>query len=113
MGWEVLTLGLHAAGEAFDRGSFVQHPDLPGTWLERGRIGAADAALMDGAPGLGGHRALNTARFAAGSVLDRPGATRLRKPRVAPAPACRCALTPLRRTRRGWCCARVPTGSSP
>jgi urease accessory protein len=69
MGWDVLALGLPAAGAAFERGRFVQHLELPGTWLERGRIDAADHALLDGPIGLAGRRVLATLWFAAGSAL--------------------------------------------
>ena len=69
MGWDVLALGLPASGQAFDHGHFVQHLELPGVWLERGRIDAADAALMDGPAGLAGHRVLATLWFATGEPL--------------------------------------------
>jgi urease accessory protein len=62
----VLALGLPAAGEAFDRGSFLQHLELPGAWLDRGRLRAADALLLDGPLGLAGHRVLGTLWLAAG-----------------------------------------------
>jgi urease accessory protein len=69
MGWDVLALGLPAAGAAFERGSYQQHLELPGVWLERGRLDAADSALMDGALGLAGRRVLGTLWFAAGGAL--------------------------------------------
>ena len=69
MGWDLLALGLPAANEAFSSGSFQQHLELPGVWLERGHIDAADTALMDGALGLAGQRVLATAWFAAGQAL--------------------------------------------
>ena len=40
IGWDVLALGLPAAGQAFDKGRFLQHLELPGVWLERGAIDA-------------------------------------------------------------------------
>jgi len=70
MGWDVLALGLPASGQAFDHGHFVQHVEVPGVWLERGRIDAADAALMDGPLGLAGHRVLATLWFATGAPLN-------------------------------------------
>jgi urease accessory protein len=70
MGWDVLALGLPASGQAFDHGHFVQHVEVPGVWLERGRIDAADTALMDGPLGLAGHRVLATLWFATGEPLD-------------------------------------------
>ncbi len=68
MGWDVLALGLPAAGEAFDRGSFLQQIELPGLWLERGLLRGDDALLLDSPLGLGGQRVLGTLWFAAGSA---------------------------------------------
>ena len=42
IGWDVLALGLPAAGEPFEAGVFTQQLELPGCWLERGRIAASD-----------------------------------------------------------------------
>lgn len=70
LGWELLALGLPAAGEAFDRGSFLQHLELPGAWLDRGRLRAADTLLLDGPLGLAGHRVLGTLWLAAGRPWD-------------------------------------------
>jgi urease accessory protein len=69
MGWDLLALGLPASGEAFDAGCFVQHLELKGSWLERGRIDAADTTLLDGAPGFAGRRVLATLWFAAGRAI--------------------------------------------
>jgi urease accessory protein len=69
MGWDVLALGLPAAGEPFDQGRFQQHIEIPGVWLERGLIDAADRELLDGAPGLAGRCVLATLWFAAGASL--------------------------------------------
>jgi urease accessory protein len=69
MGWDVLALGLPASGQAFDHGHYVQHLEIPGVWLERGRIDAGDTALMDGPLGLAGHRVLATLWFATGEPL--------------------------------------------
>jgi urease accessory protein len=68
MGWDLLALGLPAAGEAFDRGSFLQHLELPGAWLERGLLRGDDTLLLDSPLGLGGQRVLATLWFAAGSA---------------------------------------------
>lgn len=70
IGWDVLALGLPAAGEAFDSGVFTQHLELPGRWLERGRIAAGDVRLLDSPLGLAGQRVLATAWFASGSPLS-------------------------------------------
>jgi urease accessory protein len=69
IGWDLLALGLPAAGRAFDGGSFEQRLELPGVWLERGRIDAADPTLLDSPLGWAGHRVLATAWFAAGEAL--------------------------------------------
>ena len=69
IGREVLALGLPAAGLAFERGHFVQHLELPGVWLERGRIEARDELLLDSPLGLAGRRVLATQWFAAGSAI--------------------------------------------
>jgi urease accessory protein len=69
IGWDVLALGLPAAGLAFERGSFLQELQLPGAWLERGLIDAADTRLLDSALGWAGRRVLATMWFAAGQAL--------------------------------------------
>jgi urease accessory protein len=69
MGWDTLALGLPAAGEPFETGSFLQHLELPGHWVERGRIDAADTRLLDSPLGWAGRRVLGTLWFAAGSDL--------------------------------------------
>lgn len=60
MAGEVLVLGLPAAAQPFERGRLLQHLEITGRWLDRGWIDAADAALLDGPCGLGGHRVLGT-----------------------------------------------------
>lgn len=69
MGWDLLALGLPAAGQPFDAGRYRQHLEWPGVWLERGLISADDAALMDGPLGLAGRRVLATLWFASGTPL--------------------------------------------
>jgi len=69
IGWDLLALGLPAAGQAFERGQFVQELKLPGAWLERGRIDATDSALLDSPLGWAGRRVLATMWFAAGTAL--------------------------------------------
>jgi urease accessory protein len=69
MGWDVLALGLPAAGQAFDSGRFTQHLELGGAWLERARIDAGDRRLLDSPLGLGGHRVLGTLWWAEGAPL--------------------------------------------
>ncbi len=77
IGWELLALGLPARGERFERGSVQQHLELPGVWLERARIAAADTALLDSPLGWAGQRVLATMWFAAGSPLAEPRRERL------------------------------------
>jgi urease accessory protein len=69
IGWDLLALGLPAAGQAFEQGSCLQQIELPGAWLERGRIDAADTRLLDSPLGWAGRRVLGTMWFAAGQAL--------------------------------------------
>ena len=70
MGRDVVALGLPAAAQPFERGHFTQHIELPGVWLERGTLAAADTALLDSPLGLAGRRVLATQWFAAGQALS-------------------------------------------
>ncbi|MFC5496954.1 urease accessory protein UreD [Caenimonas terrae] len=72
IGWDVTALGLPEAGQPFERGTLLQHLELPGHWLERGRIDSADARLLDGPLGLDGKRCLATLFLVAGSDIPRP-----------------------------------------
>ena len=69
IGWDLLALGLPAAGQPFDRGRFVQHIELPGVWLERGAIDGADTLLLHSPLGWAGRAVLATLWFAAGDPL--------------------------------------------
>ncbi|MFZ4481634.1 MAG: urease accessory protein UreD [Rhodoferax sp.] len=71
MGWDVAALGLPLAAQPFETGSLLQHIEVPGVWLERGRIQAQDLRLLDGPTGLAGQRCLATLFFVAGSKLER------------------------------------------
>ena len=71
MGWELLALGLPASGQPFSAVRFTQHLELSGRWLERGVIDGEDDLLLNGTPGLAGHRALGTLWFAVGGALSR------------------------------------------
>ena len=77
IGWDVLALGLPAAGEAFDSGVFAQHLELPGRWLERGRIAAGDSRLLTSPLGLAGQSVLACAWFACGAPLETARRERL------------------------------------
>jgi len=71
MGWDVTALGLPHADQPFAAGRFVQHIEIPGLWLERGVIDAADHRLLHGPLGLAGQRCLASLFFAAGVPLPR------------------------------------------
>jgi urease accessory protein len=71
LGWDIAALGLPQANQPFTRGSVLQHLELEGSWLERGRIAADDPRLMDGPLGLAGQRCLASLFFASGTDLPR------------------------------------------
>jgi urease accessory protein len=70
MGWDLLALGLPAAGEHWDRGRYTQHLELPGVWLEQAVIDAADRRLLDSPVGWAGRRVLGTVWFAEGATMS-------------------------------------------
>jgi urease accessory protein len=53
------------------QGSFTQHIEVPGVWLERGRLDASDARLMNGPLGLAGHRCMASLFFVSGRSMER------------------------------------------
>jgi urease accessory protein len=69
IGWDLLALGLPAAGEVFAAGRFAQHLELPGVWLERGVIDSADTRLLQSPLGLAGRSTLLTLWFACGQPM--------------------------------------------
>jgi urease accessory protein len=71
IGWDVTAFGLPSAALPFEQGSFLQHIEVPGVWLERGRIDAMDKRLMDGPLGLAGHRCMASLFFVSGTPLAR------------------------------------------
>ncbi|MBK6367054.1 MAG: urease accessory protein UreD [Polaromonas sp.] len=71
MGWDVTALGLPHADMPFESGSFTQHIELPGIWLERGKIEASDQRLLNSPIGLAGQRCMGSLFFASGSALQR------------------------------------------
>ena len=71
IGWDVTALGLPAAGLPFERGSLLQHIEVPGMWLERGRIDAADHRLLASPLGLAGQRCIASLFLVAGTPLAR------------------------------------------
>ena len=72
IGWDVLALGLPASEQPFERGRYAQSIELPGRWLERGVIDAADRRLLDSPLGFAGRRTLGVLWFAAGHALADP-----------------------------------------
>ena len=71
IGWDITALGLPAASLPFAHGSFCQHIEVPGVWLERARLQASDTLLMSSPLGMAGHRCIASLFFVAGSKLDR------------------------------------------
>jgi urease accessory protein len=71
IGWDVTALGLPNAKQPFERGTYLQHIEVPCVWLERGRIDAADHRLLQSPIGLGGHRCMASLFFVAGSPVAR------------------------------------------
>ena len=70
MTWDITALGMPAANLPFVQGTFRQHMEIPGVWLERGTIHADDARLMDSPLGLAGQRCMATLVFASGYAMD-------------------------------------------
>ena len=68
MGWDLLGLGLPAAGQAWVKGSFTQHLELPSVWLERSRV-TADDPLLKSPLGWAGQTVLATLWFATGAPM--------------------------------------------
>jgi urease accessory protein len=71
IGWDVTALGLPGAGKPFERGTMRQHIEVPGMWLERGLVDAADRRLLQSPIGLAGHRCIATLFFVAGAPIAR------------------------------------------
>jgi len=71
LGWDITALGLPQANQPFDSGRFCQHIELPGVWLERGTIDAADGRLLNSPTGLAGMRCMASLFLASGRPLDR------------------------------------------
>jgi urease accessory protein len=49
----------------------LQHIEVPGVWLERGRLLATDERLMNGPLGLAGQRCMASLFFVSGSPIER------------------------------------------
>ena len=67
--WDITALGLPLASQPFERGTFRQHLEIPGVWLERGTVAAHDTLLMDSPLGLAGQRCMATLVFASGQAI--------------------------------------------
>jgi len=72
IGWDLLALGLPAAGAPFVGGRACQRIEVEGAWLDAASIAAADRALLESPLGLAGCRALGTLGWACGSAIE-PG----------------------------------------
>lgn len=71
IGWDICALGLPHASQPFERGSYLQHIEVPGVWQERGLVEAGDHRLMNSPVGLAGHRCMASIFFIAGTPLAR------------------------------------------
>lgn len=69
MTWDITALGLPAADLPFVQGTFRQHLEVSGAWLERATLSATDTLLMNSPLGLAGHRCMGMLVFAAGSAI--------------------------------------------
>ena len=70
IGWDLLALGLPAAGQPFDTGRFEQQIELPGIWIDRGIVDVDTAfgrRLLDSPLGWDGRTAVGTLWCAAGT----------------------------------------------
>jgi urease accessory protein len=71
LGWDITALGLPHAQLPFLHGHLSQHIEVPGVWLERGTMDAADQRLMHSPVGLANHKCLASLFFVAGQPLAR------------------------------------------
>jgi len=75
MGWDVTALGLPHANLPFAQGFVQQHLELPGVWLERGRVDAQDALLLNSPAALAGMKCWATLYLVSGKALERTAKT--------------------------------------
>ena len=68
MGWDLCCLGLPASGDDFRHGEVLQHLEIEGAWLERGRLRAEDRLLRESPLGLQGMPVVASMWCAAGSA---------------------------------------------
>ena len=69
MTWDITALGLPSTNQPFVQGTFRQHLEIPGVWLERGTLRGEDTRLLDSPLGLAGQRCMATLVFASGSPI--------------------------------------------
>ncbi|MDQ6684169.1 MAG: urease accessory protein UreD, partial [Pseudomonadota bacterium] len=72
IGFDVVALGLPTAHQPFATGSYAQWIELPGRWIERGRIDASDTRALHSPLLWAGRSVLASAWFAAGTPLATP-----------------------------------------
>ena len=72
MSWDITALGLPATELPFVQGTFRQHLEIPGVWLERGTLHGEDTRLLNSPLGLAGQRCMATLVFASGTPLPPP-----------------------------------------
>jgi len=70
MTWDITALGLPATELPFVQGTFRQHLEIPGVWLERGTLRGEDTRLLNSPLGLACQRCIATLVFASGSPLS-------------------------------------------
>lgn len=71
MGWDITALGLPHAQQPFVQGQLQQHIEVPGVWLERGKVAAHDTRLMNSPAGMVGQRCMASIFFVTGTPLSR------------------------------------------
>jgi urease accessory protein len=69
MTWDITALGLPATELPFVQGTFRQHLEIPGVWLERGTLRGQDTRLLNSPLGLAGQRCMATLVFASGTPI--------------------------------------------
>jgi urease accessory protein len=75
IGWDITALGLPAANQPFERGTFTQQLELLSptsrysSWLERGCIAADDTRLLQSPLGMAGYTCQATLFFIAGHAI--------------------------------------------
>lgn len=70
--WDITAFGLPNANEPFEQGSFTQHMEWQGLWLERGCVRGDDVRMLDSPLGLAGQRCMGSMILACGTPLTRP-----------------------------------------